>query len=279
MIASLQTIFFIALLMVNIIPAAYADETGRMDYSIYQTLLSQYVDDDGLVDYQGLQEDQDRFETFLQEMSTVTKQEYEQWKEADQTAYWINAYNAFTLKAILDHYPIKAGWLTSLTYPKNSIRHISGVWDTLKFNAMGKPLTLDEIEHKILRVQFNEPRIHVAIVCASIGCPTLRNEPFTGAQLEEQLVDQTKRFLSNPQNFRIDKENHTVYLSSIFSWFGEDFINKHGNTPNYQHLNKTEHAIISFISNYISDEDQYYLLKNKFSISYTKYDWALNEQP
>jgi hypothetical protein len=275
--ASIQKLLIFLFLFHGFLTYSFSER--GMDYSAYQNLLAKYVDDKGLVNYKGLKEDQAQFKSFLVDINAVTEEDYNQWNEADQTAYWINAYNAFTLQAIIDHYPIKAGWLSSLTYPKNSIRQIAGVWDELKFDAMGKQVTLDEIEHQILRVEFDEPRIHVAIVCASIGCPPLRNEAFTGEKLEEQLVDQSKRFLANPQNFRIGQDTNTVYLSSIFSWFGDDFINQYGETTNFQHLNQTEQAVIHFIFNSVSKSQQEYLENNKFTISYTDYNWTLNEQP
>lgn len=256
----------------------HSEETSGLDYTAYSELLKTYVDDKGFVDYQGLKADQEKFDDFLQEMNTVKESDFNQWTMEDQIAYWINAYNVFTLKAIIDHYPIKAGWLTSLTYPKNSIRQISGVWDELQFNAMGKQITLNAIEHEILRVKFNEPRIHVAIVCASIGCPPLRNEPFTGENLNAQLDDQSKRFAAHPQNFRIDRESGYVYVSAIFKWFGEDFIQTYNTDKKFNHLSAQERAIIHYLYEYIDEKDQHYLDTNIFNISYNSYDWTLNEQ-
>lgn len=262
-----------ALLQMNI----RAEESG-MDYSIYNQLLKKYVTDQGFVDYKGLKQD-NLLAQSLEIMKNVSDVDYVQWNEKEQIAFWCNAYNLFTLKAIADHYPIKAGWLSSLTYPKNSIRQISGVWDQLTFETLGKKYTLSQIEHEILRVKFNEPRIHFAIVCASIGCPVLRNEAYTGRQLEEQLEDQTKRFLSHPQNFRIDKEKSNVYLSSILSWFGEDFTRSFSTETKYNHLSSNERAVINFISQYASDAIKQDFETGKFSISYNSYDWTLNEKP
>lgn len=257
----------------------HTEEASSIDYSVYAELLKTYVDNNGLVDYKGLKADQSKLDSFLQDMNAVKESDFKQWEEKDQIAYWINAYNAFTLKAIIDHYPIKAGWLTSLTYPKNSIRQISGVWDNLTFGALGKPITLNAIEHEILRVKFNEPRIHVAIVCASIGCPPLRNEPFTGKKLNQQLADQSQKFTANPHNFRIDRENGRVYLSAIFNWFGEDFIMAYNTDSKFKFLSEQERSVMNYVYQYLSEMDQKYLDNNMFNVSYRSYDWTLNEQP
>ncbi len=249
-----------------------------MDYSLYAELLDQYVNSKGFVDYKGLKTDHDQLQKAVNTFNEVTESQYQSWDEPTQIAYWSNAYNIFTLKAIVDHYPIKAGWISGLRFPKNSIRQISGVWDKLKWGAMGKQVTLSEIEHEILRVKFTEPRIHFAINCASVSCPPLRNEPFYGPKLEEQLADQTKRFLSNPHNFRVDREDDYVYLSSILSWFGEDFKKTNATQGKYSHLGAAEHAVIDFITGYVAEEDKNYLKTKKYSISYTDYDWSLNEQ-
>ena len=139
-------------------------------------------------------------------------------------AFWINAYNSLTLVAIIDHYPIKPTVVRSLVVPQNSILQIPGVWTKLKFPMMGGEVTLDSIEHENLRPNFNEPRIHMALVCAAMGCPRLLNRPYDAHELDSQLDNQTMIFLSNPKKFRIDKESNSVYLSSIFKWFGEDFV-------------------------------------------------------
>ena len=193
-------------------------------------------------------------------------------------AFWINVYNALTLKAIVDHYPIQSSFLKSFVYPRNSIRQIPGVWDKLTFSVMGRDMTLDEIEHRVLRARFNEPRIHMALVCAAKGCPPLRNEQYTAAKLERQLDDQTNRFLSNAKKFRIDRENKTVYLSPIFDWFGDDFIKTYRANRAFQGYSAKERAVLNFVSRYLGDPDRMYLEKGGYSLSYLPYDWSLNEK-
>ena len=232
----------------------------------------------GLIDYKSLKNHPDELNQYLRELAMLSEQEYAVWGEADKIAFWINAYNAYTWKAIIDHYPIKSSFLKSALYPKNSIRQIDGVWDKLTFPVMGKHLTLEHIEHQILRKNFNEPRIHVALVCAALGCPPLRKEAFVGEKLEAQLGDQSRQFLAEPGKFRIDRENKVVYLSAIFDWFGDDFIKTYAPERGYEARSPKEKAVLNFIGRYLNSEDRAFLENDTYAVKYLKYDWTLNEQ-
>ncbi len=171
-----------------------------------------------------------------------------------------------TLESIIDSYPTK------------SIRNIIGVWKIRKFDVAGEKMTLDHIEHQILRKEFNQPGIHVALVCAAISCPPLRQEVYTGKQLEKQLDDQAKKFLGNSQGFRLDRQNNAVYFSSIFKWFGQDFEKTYGQTENLDGLNKRETAIVNYARQYVNSNDQKFLEKGGYKVKYSDYDWSLNVQ-
>ena len=259
-----------------------ADAPGNaertLDYAAYSRVLAKYVDDSGMVAYGALKTDRGELDAFSKSLGDLSPQVFEKWSEPEKIAFWINAYNALTLKAIVDHYPIEPSFVASLRFPKNSIRQISGVWDKLHFKVMGRDMTLDEIEHSRLRRNFNEPRIHVALVCAAMGCPSLRNEPFTGARLDEQLGDQTSRFLGNQSKFRIDRSDGNVYLSSIFSWFGDDFVRTYGADKNFAGHKDAERAVLNYISGHLKASDAEYLRSGDYDIEYLDYDWTLNEQ-
>ncbi|RMG55293.1 MAG: DUF547 domain-containing protein [Acidobacteria bacterium] len=252
--------------------------SDQFSYEAYAAILEAYVDERGLVDYDGLKADRQRLDAFARVVATLDPHTYEQWNEAEKIAFWINAYNALTLEAIIAHYPIKPRFGVSLIYPKNSIRQIPGVWDKLTFEVMGRAMTLDEIEHDVLRAKFHEPRIHMALVCAARGCPPLRNEPYVGDRLDEQLDDQARRFLSNPEKFRIDRRRGIVYLSSIFKWFGGDFVNQYGGSKRFPGHRPEQRAVLHFISRYLDPADREYLEKGAYKIEYLDYDWSLNEQ-
>jgi len=152
------------------------------------------------------------------------------------------------------------------------------VWDRKTFVVLGKKMTLDAIEHKRLRKEFDEPRIHVSLVCAAMGCPPLRSEAYTSEKLNAQLDDQAKVFLKNPIKFRIDRQDSTIYLSPIFKWYGEDFVDKFTPEAGLDGLNKTERAVLNFCSRHLSDADQKYLAAGGYSVRYLDYNWSLNEK-
>jgi hypothetical protein len=247
-------------------------------YDDYAVVLRAYVNDQGMVNYRGLRADRKNLDSFAVALETLDTKIYHRWTDREKIAFWLNAYNALTLKAIVTHYPIQPYFFASLRFPKNSIRQIPGVWDKLRFGVMGRKMTLDEIEHEVLRKEFSEPRIHMALVCAAMGCPPLRNEPYLGDQLDAQLRDQTRRFLQNPLEFRIDQGRGRVHLSSIFKWFGEDFVKTYGTGEKFAGHNSTEQAVLNFVSQYLDGEGRQYLATRRYDIEYLNYDWSLNEQ-
>lgn len=250
-------------------------------YATYNSLLKRYVIN-ARVNYEGFINSRAEFETFLRALGSVDENVFESWTEEQRLAFWINAYNAFTIKAIIDHYPIKRSFtLVGIFYaPSDSILQIKGVWTKLQFRALGNMVTLDEIEHQILRKKFNEPRIHMAINCASISCPDLRNEAYTPEKLEEQLAYASTNFVNNPdKGVYVNEQSGKVKLSKIFKWFGDDFINNYGSKKLFNNYSLKENAVLNFTSEYIeSEEVKEYLMNNKLKIGYLGYDWHLNEQ-
>ena len=211
-----------------LLSAGTANAGSGFAYKHYSAVLSRYVNDRGLVDYSDLKTHPDELEAYAGELSSLDPAVYAGWNDPQKIAFWINAYNGLTLKLIVDHYPINSSLLRSVVYPKNSIMQIPGRWTKITFEVMGEPMTLDEIEHQVLRAKFDEPRIHMALVCAALSCPRLRNEPFVAERLDGQLDDQTREFLADKNKFRIDREKGAVYLSSIFDWFKGDFVARYG---------------------------------------------------
>jgi hypothetical protein len=255
------------------------EETKRaFSYDDYAAVLKDHVDDAGMVDYKKLKAAPQKLNAFVAAMSKVQPNSYDGWNKKEQIVLWLNAYNALTLKAIVDNYPIKSSFFRSRIYPKNSIRQIPGVWSKIKFNVMGRDLTLGHIEHEILRKKFNEPRIHMAMVCAAMGCPPLLNKPYTAQKLNEQLDERTRRFLANPAKFKIDRNAGVVYLSPIFKWFKGDFVNKYAPDKNISNHGKEVSTVLNFIAGHLEKPDREYFLASNFKIKYLKYDWSLNEQ-
>lgn len=247
-------------------------------YDGYARVLARHVDEKGLVDYQALQGDRAGLDAFIIALGRVSSGTYEKWDTDHKLAFWINAYNAITLQVIIDHYPIKPTFPARLKYPPDSIRQIKGAWDKLTFSVLTRSLTLDDIEHKILRREFSKPRFHLAVVCASRGCARLRNEPYDGARLIEQLDDQGRYFFADANKFRIDREKKVVWLSPYFKWFGEDFVPRYGRTREFAGYDETERASLNFASVYLDYERKSYLAAGGYRIRFLDYDWSLNER-
>ncbi|MEO0409965.1 MAG: DUF547 domain-containing protein [Cyanobacteria bacterium P01_A01_bin.135] len=231
----------------------------------YAQILDTYVDSKGLVDYEGLQANRQQLDRVVASFGAVTPETYATWSDPEKIAFLINAYNVFTLQSIIDQQPLKS-----------SIRDIPGVWRVRKFDIAGDEQTLDTIEHGVLRKEFDEPRIHAALVCAAISCPPLRSEPFRGEQLDAQLDDQVNQWLEGEHGLKVDEQGDRVAISSIFEWFGEDWVPQYGNDqfPG----NDKEKAVLSFISDYVSPETKAYLEQGGYDVTYLDYDWSLNDQ-
>lgn len=242
-----------------------AKDTQPFDYQDYATVLSTYVDAQGNIDYAQLQENREILDRHNRAIGEVSAATYAAWPEADQIAFWLNAYNSLTLEAIINNYPV------------DSIRNIPGVWKGDTYTVLGEQITLDGIEHQVLRKEFNEPRIHMGLVCASIGCPILIQEPYEGTTLEKQLDDNTRLFLSYDRNFKINPDEETVYLSSIFKWFGDDFKPTYDTEAKFTGFNAKERSVLNFISGYLED-DRLTQLQQAKKANYLDYDWSLNRQ-
>ena len=218
------------------------------DHSLYGEVLRKFVDD-GKVDYATLKNNPSALDKYLKAVAEIDNDALNSMPRNEKIAFYLNVYNALTLKVIVDYYPIK------------SIKDIPGAWDKIKFNVAGRKLTLNQIEHRILRREFKEPRIHFALVCASKGCPKLAEAPFSSESLDKQLDREASKFINDKTKVRLDKSIRTLYISSIFKWFNEDFGD-----------------IIKFISKYLPRDDAEFIKKAKPKIKYLNYDWSLNEK-
>ncbi|MEO0771022.1 MAG: DUF547 domain-containing protein [Cyanobacteria bacterium J06649_4] len=232
----------------------------------FAEVLSTYVNEQGLVDYDALQNDRQQLDFYNASIQLVDPATYDSWSEPEQIAFLINAYNSITLKSIIDESPIK-----------DSIKDITGVWRFKRHGILQGEQTLNNIEHDILRKDFDEPRIHAALVCAAISCPYLRQEPFTGASLDAQLDDQVRTFISREEAFKIDRENNVVELSAIFDWFGQDWVPSFAPDAGFAGSDN-EKAVLNFISGYLNEADKAYLEAGDYRVTYSDYDWSLNRQ-
>ncbi|MEW6349914.1 MAG: DUF547 domain-containing protein [Thermodesulfobacteriota bacterium] len=268
----------VGLALVCVVRTAAWSEGSRFSYQEYDSVLKSFVYKDGMVDYRGLKSRPVELETFVDSVGKLDAKDFAGWTDKEKIAFWINAYNALTLKVILDHYPIRPSLLGRIRFPSNSIRQISGVWDSIRFKVMGGEMTLDEIEHQRLRKDFNEPRVHMALVCASRGCPVLRDEPYSADRLDAQLDHQATRFLKDPNKFRIDRRREVVQLSSIFQWFAKDFGKTYDTSDKFHGFSPVERPVLNFVAGYLDRKDRQFLETEGYSIEYLPYDWSLNER-
>lgn len=253
--------------------AALPSAQGQVDhhYRDYAKLLDSSVRG-ASVDYRALQAAHERLDLVVDAFAAVPGAAEQQWARAQRMAFWINAYNVFTLKAIVDRYPIR-GRRFSL-HPRNSIRQIDGVWTKLTFRAAGRRITLDDIEHRTLRPQFRDARIHFAINCASVSCPPLREEPYVADRLDAQLDDAARRYLASPPGLQVD--GSTLRVSSIFDWYGDDFIPKFVGLVTGDRREK-ERAILGAIAQFGPLEAQRVARRSDVRVRFLPYDWSLND--
>jgi len=250
-------------------PSAAATD---LPFAAYRELLGRVVRDTG-VDYQAIVADRAALDRANAEFAGVPAQAERGWEARDRMAFWINAYNLFTLRAIVDHYPIRGSWFSRA--PRNSIRQIDGVWTTLKWRAAGRDVTLDQIEHGILRPEFGDARVHMAVNCASKSCPPLRGEPYLAADLDRQLDDAARRYLASASGTRVDGAR--LLVSRIFDWYGGDFVKQYAERhPGPGSAN--DRAIRGFVERY-GPPPAAAAAQAGAAIAFLDYDWSLNDVP
>ena len=252
---------------------------AKVFHNICAELLNDFVNENGMVDYKNLRRKKYLLKDILIQFDSFDPNVYNAWPQEDKIAFWINAYNVQLLKIIIDNYPIESKRIFRLIWPPTSIRHIQGIWDMNKFIVMEEEFTLDELEKTFFRQKFNEPRVFFAVSRASLSSPPLRNEPYYGHRLSEQLDDQAKKFLASPFALEIDRGKQRVYLSPMLqpTWLGKEFIEKYGTDKKFKDQVPATRAVLNFITKYIDPKDVSFLETANYSVKYLPYDWRLNE--
>jgi hypothetical protein len=245
--------YWVALTFIFFTSLGVADTGNSMDTAvdnrIYSALLKKHVKS-GRVDYQGFKAEEARLDQYLKILENT---DIMLLSPGEQFAFYANAYNAWTIKLILSGYP-----------GVKSIKDLGSLfqspWKKKIVRIDGKVLTLDDVEHNILRPRFKDPRVHFAINCAAFSCPPLRSEPYQGAKLDQQLNDATRVFINNPDRNYL--EGNTLYVSKIFKWFAEDF----------------DRDVVGFVAKHAENKFKQELKakKNSLKVKYLYYDWSLN---
>ncbi len=232
---------------------ATASAPPEVDHSAFDDLLSTYVDSDGMVDYEGIQ--QAHAEVLKPYLETLANAQVDGLSPDEELAFWINAYNALTIDLIVRHYPVEDIFET---YEDNPFEKTVGV-------VAGNEVSLDELEHDFIDARFDDPRFHFALVCAAMSCPPLRQEAYTGDRLDQQLEEQTRQFIRDESHNQIEGQHATIHLSTIFDWFEDDF----GGSPE---------GVQQYLATFFDGETRARLEAAAFAVEYNTYDWTLNDQ-
>lgn len=244
----------------------------------YEKILTpELVSEDGLVDYPTLRRKRSDIMTAAQELETLNPAVLMSLSKEDRIAFWINTYNVCMIKLIIDRYPIEPKWYMIL-YPDDSIMQIPGAWTKVYFNIQKLEYNLKEIEQDFLLERYKDPRICFALSYASVGGASLRNEPYTGSQLDGQLNEQVKRFLNSEKGMKLDKPNRALYLSNVFQMHKTTFLeSEFASVLKFRNRKPEERAWLNFIVRYLPEEDARFVEKNDISIRFIPYDWHLNQ--
>jgi hypothetical protein len=231
---------------------------ATFDHSAFSSVLAEVVDERGFVDYAALAADPAPLDGYLARLAATDPSAL---SDDDRLAFWLNVYNAYTLKLVADNYPVasirdvvKGLFLPLVNSPFRVDFVVVG----------GETMTLDDVEHGTIREAFDEPRIHFALVCAAVSCPPLRAEAYAGDRLDAQLDEQGRRFLTNPDKNRIPADDETIRLSKIFDWFGGDF-------------GDDDAALQAFLAPYFDGDVRDRLARGAYDVDFLSYDWSLND--
>jgi Protein of unknown function, DUF547 len=270
-------LFFAALFTTTLMTITASAQSFDHSHAAFSALLKKHVvlvegGKTSKVNYVEFGKDQAALKSYLDSLSKVSEAEFSSWTKPQRMAFLINAYNGFTVELILQNYPTK------------SIKDIGGTfddrWKRKFFKLLGQDSYLNKIEHEMLRKPgaFDEPRVHFAVNCASIGCPALRDEAFTADKIDKQLEEQTTRFLSDRSRNRYDTKSGKLEVSMIFKWFKEDWESGYkgfdGKTPAI----KSREDYFARYAKLLADApaDQQKIADGKAAISFLDYDWSIN---
>ncbi len=247
---------------------AASTAAGMFEHRALDRLLAAHVDEAGRVNYGALALERAALDAYL---ATLAKAAPDSFRNDDERlAFWINAYNAYTLRDVLDDVYGKA----------KGVKAVPGFFDKKRHAVAGHELTLDEIEGRARK--FRDPRIHFAVNCASTSCPKLQRFAFTGAQLQAQLDRATQEFLADPERgLRLDKERNRIYLSSLFKWYAGDFTgssNKVGRALAIAKAFVSGDDVRDYVRERAAPDIGQYIRERKPDVKYLDYDWSLNAQ-
>ena len=233
---------------------SFSEASGEttFDHSTFDGLLASFVDSDGFIDYAGLGQRSAELDDYI---AALTEASIDELGRDERLALLINAYNAFTLRLILDHYPV------------DSIKDIPTAerWGAVRWQLADQTYSLNQIEHELIRPNFREPRIHFALVCAAVGCPPLRDQAYTGELLESQLEGQARYSHEHDRWLRYEAGAETIELTSLYEWYGSDF-------------EQVAETVLDYAASYSETLAGDLASGHRPQVRFLEYDWSLNQQ-
>lgn len=240
----------------------------------FDELLDLYVRD-GFVYYNAVKSGRARLDRYVRALDGITAADYATWSRERQIAFWINAYNAFVLRTVIDNYPIRGA---AGQYPRGSIRQISGAFERRTFRAAGRSVTLDGLEKDVL-APFGDPRVFLALGRGAMGGGRLRSEAFNGARLEQQLTDVEAETVDRKELISVDALANVVSISPLFSWREATFVAAYADKapPAFASRSPIERAVLALATPHLLTSEREYLEKNAFKVEFHDFDWRLND--
>jgi hypothetical protein len=269
----LATTLLLACVLVAGVPAQDAP-SAPMDplHRPFDTILDIYVRD-GLVYYFALKQERARFDRYVNSLASAEMPETAERNR--RLAFWINAYNAFVLQTVIDHYPIRS---RAATYPSNSIRQVPGAFERRQFRAAGRTVTLDQIEKDII-IPMGDARAVLALGRGALGGGRLKSEAFTGERLDEQLEAATREVVNRREIVFVDRQNGVLSVSPMFSWREDAFIATFAAKaqPAFASRSPLERAVLAMIAPLVVRSEAEFLEENRFRMEFHEFDWRLND--
>ena len=273
----LRVALLLPALVIVLLPLPMVAGQGAPPVAALHRPLDQILDlnvRDGFVYYRALKADRGRLDRYVASLN-VPAATYAGWTREAQMAFWLNAYNALVLQAVVSHYPIRG---RSDDYPPNSIRQVPGVFDRARHAVAGRNVTLDQIEKTILP-EFKEPRLYLALGRGAVGSGRLRSEAYTGERLAQQLDDVQAEFVNEQTMLKIDRGTGLLTVTPILSWRDDEFVAAYdrGASGPFAARSPIERALVAFIAPHLLPLEREFVNRNQFRLEYATFDWRLND--
>ena len=242
-------------------------QSQSFDHSLWDQFLKKVVNDRGEVNYQAAAQDPSLLKAYLEKLKQVDEGALrQQWPREEKLAFWINAYHAGIVHAVLAHYPVK------------SLLEIPSVWDIDAVQVGVHHYSLNNLRQRELIAAFRDEKIDPALACGARSCPALSREAYTGPRVEGQLFLAAQRFVNDPDLNPIDPKEKKLRISKIFKWYAKDFKLDFASADQDPRFSEEEYAVLAFLSTYLKYENKIqYLEESRYKITYLDFDWSLNE--